>query len=105
LPHRVYRPDLAPNDFFLFGSLKEKLIAFDFTTRGDLTSVIIIIFDEIDRENLLAVFNSWVERLKRASEHGRQYFKSRKRSSAFPLLSSPKNGQAPGLWTPDPIEL
>jgi hypothetical protein len=59
LPYPVYRPDLAPSDFFLFGYLKEKLTAFHCTTRDELKSVIIIIFNEFDRETLLAVFNSW----------------------------------------------
>jgi hypothetical protein len=63
LPHPVSSPDLAPSDFFIFGYLKEKLTAFHCTTRDELKSAIITIFNEIDTETLLAVFNSWLERL------------------------------------------
>jgi hypothetical protein len=58
LPHPVYRPDLAPSDFFLFGYLKEKLIAFHCSTRAELKSAVIIVFNEIARETFPAVFNS-----------------------------------------------
>jgi hypothetical protein len=70
LPHLVYRPDLAPSDFFLFGYLKDKLTAFHCTTRDELKSVIITIFNEIDRDSLLALFNSWAERLDWVIKHG-----------------------------------
>jgi transposase len=63
LPHPVDSADVAPSDFFLFGYLKEKLTAFHCTTRDEFKSAIITIFNEIDRETLRAVFNSWVERL------------------------------------------
>jgi hypothetical protein len=38
LPHPVSSPDLAPSDFFLFGYLKDKLTAFDCTTRNEPTA-------------------------------------------------------------------
>jgi hypothetical protein len=46
LPHPVSSPDLAPSDFFLFSYLKEKLTAFHCTTRDELKSAIITIFNE-----------------------------------------------------------
>jgi hypothetical protein len=64
LQHPAYNPDLAPSDFFLFGYLKEKRINFDCRNREDLKSVITLIFTEIDKETLIAVFLSWTERLK-----------------------------------------
>jgi hypothetical protein len=63
LPHPVDSPDDAPSDFSLFGSLTEKLTTFHCTTRGDLKSAIITIFDKIDKETLPAVLSSWLERL------------------------------------------
>jgi hypothetical protein len=63
LPHSVYGPDFVPSDFFLFGYLKEKLTAFQCMTRDELKSAIITIFNETERENLPAVFNSWLQRL------------------------------------------
>jgi hypothetical protein len=74
LPHPVSRPDLVPSDFFRFGYLKETLTAFRCTTRDELKSAIITIFNEIDRETLRAVFNSWLERLDWVIKHGGQYF-------------------------------
>jgi hypothetical protein len=73
LPHSVSRPDLAPSDFFLFGYLKEKLTAFHCTTRDELKSAIITIFNEIGREILLAISNSWLERLEWVIKHGGEY--------------------------------
>jgi histone-lysine N-methyltransferase SETMAR len=64
LQHPAYSPDLAPNDFFLFGRLTEKLIGFDCRSREDLKSAIPSIFNEIGKETLVAVFLSWIERLK-----------------------------------------
>jgi hypothetical protein len=63
LPHPVDSPDLAPSDFFLFGYLKENLTVFHCTTRDELKSAIITIVNGIDGETLLAVFDSWFERL------------------------------------------
>jgi histone-lysine N-methyltransferase SETMAR len=74
LPHPVYSPDLAPSDFFFFGSLKEKLTTFHCTTRDELKSAIITIFNEIDRETLPAVFTLWLEWLERVIRHGGEYF-------------------------------
>jgi hypothetical protein len=76
LLHPVYRPDFAPSYFFLFGYLREKLTAFYCTTRDELKSAIITIFNEIDRETLLAVFNPWLERPKWVTKHGGEYFKN-----------------------------
>jgi hypothetical protein len=70
LPHPVYSPDLASSDFFFFGYLKEKLATFHCTTRDELKSAFITIFNEIDRETLLAVFNSELERLEWVIKHG-----------------------------------
>jgi hypothetical protein len=74
LPNPVYSPDLAPRDFFLFGSLKEKLTTFHCTARDELKSVVITIFNEIDRETVRAVFTSWLERIEWVTKHGMEYF-------------------------------
>jgi hypothetical protein len=70
--HPVNSPDLASNDFFLFGHLKEKLTAFHSLT-GDKLKSAIIIFNEITRETLLSVFSSWRERLEWIIKHGAKY--------------------------------
>jgi hypothetical protein len=70
LPYSVYRPACDPSGFFVFGYLKEKLTTFHCTIRDDPKSAIITLFNEIDRETLLAVFNSWLERLEWVMKHG-----------------------------------
>jgi hypothetical protein len=76
LQHPADSPDRAPSDFFLFGYLKEKLIDFDCRSQEDLKSAITSIFTEIDKETLVAVFLSWIERLKWViRKEGRYYHK------------------------------
>jgi hypothetical protein len=76
LQHPAYSPDPAASDFFLFGYLKEKLIDFDCRSREDLKSAITSIVTEIDKETLVAVFLSWIERLKwMIRKEGRYYHK------------------------------
>jgi hypothetical protein len=60
----AYSPDFAPSDFFLFGYLKEKLTDLDCRSREDLKNAITSIFTKIDKEILVAVFVSWIERFK-----------------------------------------
>jgi histone-lysine N-methyltransferase SETMAR len=64
LQHPPHSPDLAPSAFFLFEYLKDKLTDFDSRNREDLKSAITSIFNEIDKESLVAVFLSWIERFK-----------------------------------------
>jgi hypothetical protein len=74
LQHPAYSPDLAPSDFFLFGYLKEKLTSFDCGSRDDLKSAITSIFSEIDKETLIAVFLSWMKRLRWVIRKKGQYY-------------------------------
>jgi hypothetical protein len=64
LQHPADSPDLAPSDFFLLGSLKEKLIDFDCRSREDPKNAITLIFNEIDKETLVAVFVSWKQEIR-----------------------------------------
>jgi hypothetical protein len=76
LQHPAYSPDFAPSDFFLFGSLKEKLIDFGCSSREDLKSAITSIFTEIDKETLVVVFLLWIEWLNWViRKEGRYYHK------------------------------
>jgi hypothetical protein len=55
LPHLADGPDLALCDFFLFDHLKEKLQEIVLRNREDLISEIRQLFDEIDKETVMAV--------------------------------------------------
>jgi hypothetical protein len=55
LQHPASSPDLAPSNFFLSEYFKEKLTDFDCRSREDLKIAITSIFNEIDKETLVAV--------------------------------------------------
>jgi hypothetical protein len=69
LPHQTYSLDLAPNDFLLFGSLKERLTQFNCTSRRELKNAVTAIFNEIHEGVLFAVFESWIKRVKWVIKH------------------------------------
>jgi hypothetical protein len=72
--HPAYSPDPAPSDFFLFGNLKEKVTDSDCGIREDLKSAISSIFDEIGQETVIAVFVSWMQRLKWVIQNEDRYY-------------------------------
>jgi histone-lysine N-methyltransferase SETMAR len=74
LPHPAYSPDLAPSDFFLFGYLKEKLTDISCTNRDELKSAIVSLFEEIDKDVLTAVFESWITRVKWVIQKQGEYY-------------------------------
>jgi hypothetical protein len=55
LPHLADGPDLALHDFFLFDCLMEKLQEIVLRNREDLISEIRQLFDEIDKETVMAL--------------------------------------------------
>jgi hypothetical protein len=74
LPHPAYSPALAQSDFFLFGSIKEKLTEHVCTTREEPLSAIITIFSEIEKETVMAVFTSWTKGLRWVIKHKGEYY-------------------------------
>jgi histone-lysine N-methyltransferase SETMAR len=73
MPHPPYSPDLAPCDFFLFGYLKQALIAKDYTSPEDLLSEVTEIIRAIPHELLSRVFQNWKERLEECWKSGGEY--------------------------------
>jgi hypothetical protein len=69
----AYSPDLAPNDFFLFGYIEGKLFHYDCESRKDLMNAIAEIFNGVDQEVLLSVFEAWGNRLKELIKHEGNY--------------------------------
>jgi hypothetical protein len=56
-PHPPYSPNLAPSDFFFFGCVKGKLMAYRAETPSELlVRIRVILADKIPRETLNAVF-------------------------------------------------
>jgi hypothetical protein len=73
-PHRHYSPDLAPSDFFLFGSVKGKLMGYRAESPSELLVRIRVILAEIQRETTLnAVFLEWMERLQKCVQVDGEY--------------------------------
>jgi hypothetical protein len=60
-PHPPHSPDLAPSDFFLFGSIKRKPMGYRTETPFELLARIWVILAEIPRETLNAIFLEWME--------------------------------------------
>jgi hypothetical protein len=72
-PDPLYSPDLTPLGFFLFGSVKGKLMGYRAETPSELLVCIRVILSEIPRETLNAVFLEWVERLQKCVQVDGEY--------------------------------
>jgi hypothetical protein len=57
------QPGLCTKGFFLFSYIKRKLTEYDIPDRQSLKYVITHIFDKIRQEILVAVFETWINRL------------------------------------------
>lgn len=64
MPHPAYSPDIAPSDFGLFGTMKEKLIGVMHDSEKSLKFHILEILDEFEPNFWESLFNSWIDRLK-----------------------------------------
>jgi hypothetical protein len=68
-----YSPDLALLDFFLFGSVKRKLMGYRAESESELLVRIRLILAEMPRDVLDAVFLEWVDRLQKSIETDGNY--------------------------------
>ena len=73
LPHPAYSPDISPNDFFLYGYVKERLKGFHFTSREDLVSKVNEIIENIDKSIWSSVFDDWIQRLRIVIDNNGDY--------------------------------
>jgi hypothetical protein len=58
-----YSPDLAPSDFYLFPTVKERLKDIEIVDEEDLFNRLKEILNEIPRKELDTVFGAWINRL------------------------------------------
>jgi hypothetical protein len=63
MERRLYSPDLAPCDFFLFGYVKGKLVGKQYEMPEDFVSEVRTIIEYIRPDVLKNVFESWKGRL------------------------------------------
>jgi len=74
LSHPPYSPDIAPSDFFLFGYIKSQLKGQSFHDTDSLLAWINTVTRNISKEDLRAVFSSWMTRLQWVIENNGEYF-------------------------------
>jgi hypothetical protein len=62
IPHRLYSPDLAPCDFFLFQKTKLKLKGRWFDTIEEIQAKLQIVLDILAENNFQEAFQKWRRR-------------------------------------------
>jgi histone-lysine N-methyltransferase SETMAR len=73
MPQPPYSPDLAPCDFYLFPTMKEKLERTQVADEDQFFESLEAILRGIDQEELNRVFQAWVERVRKVSEGNGDY--------------------------------
>jgi hypothetical protein len=75
-PHPADSPDLSPCDFFLFGSLKDKLIDEQYTTPEELFDEMAMVISEIASDLISRVFATWQAKVQKYCHMGGNYIES-----------------------------
>jgi hypothetical protein len=60
MPHPTYNPNLVLNTFFLFSDIKVKPSEYNISNLENVRKAIINIFNEIEQEILINVFEGWI---------------------------------------------
>lgn len=68
LEHPPFSPDISPNDFFLYGYIKEHLKGMEHKSCDELFKSIVTIIENIDENTWKEVFEIWKEKLKMVIE-------------------------------------
>jgi hypothetical protein len=70
MAYPLYRPDLAPCDFFLFSEMKQAFVMQHFATIDDLLMSVEAFLRGLSADFLQAVFQEWIWRLQLCCEGG-----------------------------------
>ena len=62
-PHPLYIPDLAPLDFYLFGTLKSRIEGIEFTDSDEIREWILEQMQMTSKDEYRRVFHLWKSRL------------------------------------------
>jgi hypothetical protein len=73
MPHPPYSPDIALSDFYLFGTMKQRLQTREGRPFEELQENVHEILSSIGWEELEATIRAWTERLRRVIALGREY--------------------------------
>jgi hypothetical protein len=76
-PYLAYSPDLAPSDFYLFGSVKQLLSGCQFADEDSVLQAVSDIFVGIEKVPLESVFHNWMERLCQCNATGGEHVEQR----------------------------
>jgi hypothetical protein len=68
MPYPPYSPELAPNDFYLFPTVKERLEYASITDEDQLFEELHTILRSIPKEELERLFEAWRERVPNANQ-------------------------------------
>lgn len=68
-----YSPDVSPNDFFLYGFIKEKLKGRIHNSREELFNSVVEIVSKIDEMTWKKVYDEWIDRLQTVIDRDGQY--------------------------------
>jgi hypothetical protein len=74
LPHPPYSPDIAPSDFGVFGTLKDRLKQVEVDGIADLCDTVRLTLTEVIEPMLPRIWGAWMERLRWVIEHGGEYY-------------------------------
>jgi len=74
VPHPPYSPDLAICDFYLFGTLKEKLRGTSSRDEEELLQNVMTVLEGIPKEELIRAFSHWQERCKWVVSNKGEYY-------------------------------
>ncbi|GBP42888.1 Histone-lysine N-methyltransferase SETMAR [Eumeta japonica] len=74
LGHPPYRPDLVPNDFYLFPSVKNKVRGQRFSSREGAVDAFKMHVLEIPQSEWKKCFKNWFQRMPKCIDHHDEYF-------------------------------
>jgi hypothetical protein len=69
IPAPIYRPDLSPNDFFLFGMLKERMSGTSYNLPDELISTISELIASFPKDQFVTVCKNWIKRVNWVIKH------------------------------------
>ena len=74
IPHHPYSPDLAPCDFWLFPTLKEKFRSCRYQTIEEIKEAVIKVIDMLTQEDFHGAFQKLLEQYNKCIADGGDYF-------------------------------
>lgn len=77
MTHPPYSPDLAPNDYFLFPKIKEKLRGHRFTSPEAAVEAFKMHASELSTLEYQNCFKKWFERMEKCIKHQGEYFEKK----------------------------